>query len=92
VKTPYYYDRCILEIFKNLSQLYKVYVPLFVPNIFLSVQPEDFADQAVGWNDQPGSQKFQIRTLQTKADKLTSRGSEATRGFLLKFSVPKLMY
>jgi len=34
-----------------------------VPNIFLSVQPKDFADQTVGWNNQPGSQKSQIRTL-----------------------------
>ncbi len=45
------------------------------------MKPEDFADQAVGWNDQPGSQKSQIRTLRTKADKPTSQGTEAARGY-----------
>jgi hypothetical protein len=30
--------------------------PCSCPTFTFSVQPEDFADQTVGWNDQPGSQ------------------------------------
>ena len=66
--------------------------PLFVPNIFLSVQPEDFADQRAGWNDQPGSQKSQITTFRTTADKPTPRGTEAVRVYYRNFSLPKLRY
>jgi len=53
--------------------------PYSCPTFFLSVPPEDFADQTVGWNDQPGSQKSQIRTVRTKADKPTSQGAKAAR-------------
>ena len=64
--------------------------PCSCPNIFLSVQPEDFSGQAVGWNDQPGSQKSQITTDNSSQADILRR--QSSPNLLSKFSLPNLRY